>query len=100
MNKFEIFGYFGNFFAIIYRIPQILKIYKTKRGEDISKKTYILHNAAYLSFILYISFGKQKLDYILLFYYLIVAFENFIIICLKFYYKRRSNLLQLQIEEN
>ena len=44
----EIFGYIGILFATIYRIPQIIKIYKNKKGEDISTKTFILHNCAYL----------------------------------------------------
>jgi len=50
----DIFGYIGILFAIIYRFPQIIKIYKNKKGEDISKKTFILHNCAYLFLLIYI----------------------------------------------
>ena len=49
----DIFGYIGLIFAITYRIPQIpqiIKIYKNKKRADISKKTFILHNCAYLFF--------------------------------------------------
>lgn len=37
----------GLVFAMIYRIPQIIKIYKNKKGEDISATTFTLHNFAY-----------------------------------------------------
>ena len=47
----DIFGYIGLVFAIIYRIPQMIKIYKNKKGEDISTTTFILHNCAYLFFL-------------------------------------------------
>ena len=38
MFQWKFIGYLGLFFAAIYRIPQIIKIYKTKKGEDVSKK--------------------------------------------------------------
>ena len=53
MVKNEIFGYLGLIFAMIYRIPQIIKIYKNKKGEDISTTTFILHNCAYFFFNIY-----------------------------------------------
>ena len=80
-------GYLGVFFAAIYRIPQIIKIYKTKKGEDVSKKSFILHNGAYFSFILYLIYGKKDIDYILLIYYFIGIIQNLIIIAMKKYYK-------------
>ena len=87
MINWNYIGYLGVFFAVIYRIPQIIKIYKTKKGEDVSKKSFILHNAAYVSFIIYIIFGKSEIDYILLVYYFIGVIENLIIIAMKKYYK-------------
>ena len=55
MVNSEIFGYIGIVFAMIYRIPQIIKIYKNKKGEDISTKTFVLHNCAYIFLLIYIS---------------------------------------------
>ena len=90
MFNWDIIGYFGIFFASIYRIPQIIKIYKTKKGEDVSKKSFILHNGAYISFIFYIMYGKEKKDYILLVYYCIGIIQNIIIISMKKYYKDKN----------
>ena len=83
-------GYLGLFFATIYRLPQILKIYRTKRGGDVSKKSFLLHNCAYISFIFYLLYGKKEKDYILLVYYFIGMAENIIIVILKKYYKTRQ----------
>ena len=86
MVNWNIFGYIGIIFAMIYRIPQIIKIYKNKRGEDISTKTFILHNCAYIFLLIYIS-NKSPTDYLILSYYIIGIIQNLIIVLMKRYYK-------------
>ncbi len=85
---FDWLGYLGVFFAAVYRIPQIIKLYKTKKGSDVSKKSFILHNGAYVSLILYLSLSKNKMDFILIGYYCIGLIQNGLIIAMKYYYKR------------
>ena len=80
-------GYLGIFFATTYRIPQIIKLCKTKKGNDVSKKSFILHNGAYISFIIYLILGRDEVDYILLIYYFIGIIQNLIIIVIKKKYK-------------
>ena len=87
---FEWLGYLGVFFAAVYRIPQIIKLYRTKRGSDVSKKSFILHNGAYISLILYLSLSKNKMDFILIGYYCIGLIQNGLIIAMKQYYKKHS----------
>ena len=82
----DIIGYLGIFFASIYRIPQMIKIYRTKKGEDVSKKMFLLHNCAYISFIVYLC-GKHEIDIILLIYYFIGIIQNLIIVWMKAHYK-------------
>ena len=94
---YEIIGYIGIFFAFIYRIPQILKLYKTKKGEDISKKTFILHNCAYAFLLTYICL-KEDLDILLLSYYIIGILMNFLIVVMKYYYYTKE--LQQTLEDN
>ena len=84
----EIFGYLGIIFASIYRIPQMIKIYKNKKGEDVSKKSFIMHNCAYVSYILYLVLEKKEIDYLLLIYYIIGMTQNLVIIGMKKYYKK------------
>ena len=80
---FEWLGYLGVFFAAVYRIPQIIKLYRA----DVSKKSFILHNGAYVSLSLYLSLSKNKMDFILIGYYCIGLIQNMIIIAMKQYYK-------------
>ena len=86
MVNYDIFGYIGIVFAMIYRIPQIIKIYKNKKGEDISTKTFILHNCAYIFLLIYIS-TKKTIDYLILSYYIIGMIQNLLIVMMKRYYK-------------
>ena len=84
---FEWLGYLGVFFAAVYRIPQIIKLYRSKKGADVSKKSFILHNGAYISLILYLSLSKNKMDFILIGYYCVGLIQNVLIIAMKQYYK-------------
>tara|TARA_Y100000590_G_scaffold405520_1_gene493909 strand:- start:546 stop:833 length:288 start_codon:yes stop_codon:yes gene_type:complete len=86
----EWLGYMGVAFATIYRIPQIMKICKTKKGDDVSKKSFLLHNGAYISFILYLIYGRKEIDTILMVYYVIGMIQNLTIVGLKKYYKREA----------
>jgi uncharacterized protein with PQ loop repeat len=84
--NYNIFGYIGIFCAMIYKLPQIKKIYNTKKGEDISKKTYIIHNCSYICLIVYL-FNKSELDYLLICYEFFGLSQNLIILSLKMKYK-------------
>ena len=89
--SWKIFSYIGLFFAVIYRIPQIIKIYKTKKADDLSSYSYLTHNGAYISFILYL-FGthKEGEEWVLCLYYLMGITQNFIIYMLKRYYAKNN----------
>ena len=98
MQEFSwvIFSYIGIFFATIYRIPQIVKIYRSKKAEDISSYSYITHNGAYISFIIYLIGTNKSQEWVLCIYYMMGFLQNLIIFGMKQYYaknriKRRSN---------
>jgi len=102
MFDWNIIGYGGIVFAGIYRLPQIVKIYKTKKGGDVSKKSFILQNCAIICFIIYLIYGKETGDAILLTYYSIGLFQNMVILFMKKYYKdeRLYNIpLSLETQE-
>ncbi len=87
--NYQIFGYIAILFSIIYRLPQINKIYKSKKAGDISKKMYIMHNFSYIFFIIYLV-QKPQIDYLLLSYEIMGIMQNIIIIALKMYYKKNE----------
>ena len=90
MVNWQILGYLGIFFAMIYRIPQIWKIYKTKKSEDISSTMFIIHNCAYVSLLLYL-LTKPEIDYLLVSYYISGMVQNVVIIIMKKFYKNKPN---------
>lgn len=82
----DIIGYLGIFFGFCYKLPQMWTIYKKKSGKNLSISSFLLQNAAYVSFIVYLC-SKDKIDYLILIYYCIALILNVIILCMKQYYK-------------
>ena len=83
------FGYLGFTSAIVYRIPQITKLVRTKQARDISGPTFMCHNVAYVSFILYLLFDETRdVDPILLCYYFMGICQNLLIFILTNRYVR------------
>ena len=74
-------GIFGIIFALIYRIPQIMKILKTKKAKDVSSTMFSIQILAYISFITYTA--GTSVDVILLIYYITGIIQNGIICLLK-----------------
>lgn len=92
--NWQLFSYIGLFFAIIYRIPQITKIYRTKKADDISSYSYLTHNGAYISFIIYLfSTGKDREEWVLCLYYVIGMFQNILIYTMKRYYSKNNQVI-------
>ncbi len=92
MDSWKIFSYIGLFFAIIYRIPQIIKIYRTKKADDISSYSYLTHNGAYISFIIYLfGTGKESQEWVLCYYYVMGITQNLLIYIMKRYYAIYNN---------
>lgn len=94
MSKFNwsIFSYTGLFFAVIYRFPQIIKIYKTKTADDLSSYSYITHNGAYISFILYLVGTTGYKERILCLYYILGIIQNLTIFGMKLYYTKTNKI--------
>jgi len=86
-------SYMGLGFALIYRIPQIVRIVQTKKAADLSSYSYITHNGAYVCFIAYlVGTGKTRSEWVLSFYYFMGITQNLLIFALKKYYERQERL--------
>ena len=89
--NYLIFSYLGLGFALIYRIPQIVKIIQTKSAEDLSNCSYLTHNAVYVNFIVYlVGTGKTRSEWVLCLYYVLGMAQNFLIYGLKHYYRSQA----------
>jgi uncharacterized protein with PQ loop repeat len=97
MFNWSIFSYTGLFFAIIYRCPQIIKIYKTKKADDLSSYSYITHNGAYISFILYLVGTRNTSEWVLCLYYILGIMQNLLIFGMKLYYTKKYPITNIII---
>ena len=93
--NWSIFSYTGLFFAIIYRCPQIIKIYKTKKADDLSSYSYITHNGAYISFILYLVGTRNTGELVLCLYYILGIIQNLLIFGMKLYYTKKNKITNI-----
>jgi uncharacterized protein with PQ loop repeat len=84
--SWDIFGYIAFVIAMIYRIPQILKMYRTKKSDDVSSKMFVLQSISCACFIIYL-LGIQNNDILLISYYSIGIFLNIIVCSMKRFYK-------------
>lgn len=75
--------------SLLYRIPQIYEIYKTKSAEDISTWMLIIQN---LSYILYIIYGVFVHDWIYIASSVLSFVQNLIIYFMKVYYRRKHQI--------
>jgi len=81
----DVFGYIGIGLSMIYRIPQIYKILRTRKAQDVSKTAVSLHNLTYVCLITYICL-KEEPNLIFLSYYGIGFAQNAVVLILTFRY--------------
>ena len=87
MEYWSLCSYMGLLFAVMYRIPQIVKIRKLKTAKDLSVRSYTLQMAAYLSFLVYlVGASKMREEWVLCLYYVLGIVQNIVICALKKYY--------------
>jgi len=88
-----IIGYAATALSMIYRVPQIHQLYKTKKGDDISTHTIIIQQ---LSYILAILYGVLRTDHVYITGSSISFIQNIIILCMK---KRYSRIKELPLPQ-
>lgn len=88
--KAEIVGFSALALGLVYRVPQIYKIYRLKSGEDVSEKTLHVQNSSYT---LYIVYGVMKNDVVFIASSAIGIVQNLILLCMKRYYRENEKTL-------
>jgi len=86
----DITGYIYLGLSLLYRLPQIYKLHKTKKGEDISLFMIIVQNLSYIALIMY---GIFRSDTIIIISTAISIVQNIYIIALRHYYKVCSPIM-------
>jgi uncharacterized protein with PQ loop repeat len=81
------FGYGGMISSLIYRIPQWVKLYQQKKGDDISTLMIFIQN---LSYICYIVYGTLQADLVYIISSAISLLQGIIMHCMVYYYRQRE----------
>lgn len=79
----DVIGISALVLSLIYRIPQIYVIYKSKKATDISTWMLVIQNISYLA---YISYGVFQHDWIYILSSIISCIQNMIIYFMKRHY--------------
>ena len=80
----DIFGWLGGGLALVYNLPQIYVIFKTKKVDDLSVHSWVLRLISYCFYIIHVWIREDPA----LFYTYLVGFVQCIIITIQiFVYK-------------
>lgn len=77
-------GYGALLLSFSYRIPQLLKLWRTKSGSDISQKMIHLQNTSY---VLYVVYGILISDLVYILSSMLSIIQNLIILAMVRYFK-------------
>lgn len=75
-----IIGYSATLMSMIYRVPQIYQLWKTKKGDDISVSMIVIQQ---LSYVLAILYGILRDDYVYITGSSISLLQNFVILYMR-----------------
>ena len=79
-----VFGWIASGITVIYKLPQIIKLYKTKKSDDLSITSFIIQ---FIGYIFYILHGISINDLPVIFMGSCASFENLILIIMYYIYK-------------
>lgn len=83
----SILGYIAIGFEMIHRFPQIYKLYKTKKGDDISEMMLLTQ---LISICFYISYSLLRTDVIIFVGSMFSIVQNIVIYGMIYKYKKHS----------
>lgn len=92
-NGWWYLGIIGILFALVYRIPQITKLIRTKKSDNVSKKSFILQSCAYFFLLSYTILATW--DPILVGYYIIGTLQNITVVYYILKYETNEGLSEI-----
>jgi MtN3 and saliva related transmembrane protein len=89
-------GYSALVLSFLYRIPQLLKLWHTKSGKDISQRMIHIQN---LSYVLYIVYGALIEDVVYILSSILSLVQNIIILFMARHFIRKQQIeLRLELQ--
>ena len=93
----SIYGWIASSITLIYKLPQIYKLIKTKKSEDISIFSLITQCIGYIFYILH---GVSITDIPIIFMGVGALVQNIILVILWYFYKENRVKNELENKEN
>jgi uncharacterized protein with PQ loop repeat len=84
-----IYGWIASGITLIYKLPQIHKLYKTKKSDDLSVNSLLIQSIGYIFYIIH---GSNISDSPIILMGVGALFETIILIGLYFIYHNKQNL--------
>ena len=82
----DIFGWIGGITALIYNLPQIYHIFKTKKTQDLSLISWLMRCFAYIMYLIHVYIKKDSA----LFYTNLLAFFQVVIVTIQIFVYKSS----------
>ena len=82
----DIFGWIGGITALIYNLPQIYHIFKTKKTQDLSLISWLMRCFAYIMYLIHVYIKKDAA----LFYTNLLAFVQVVIVTTQIFVYKSS----------
>ena len=86
MNQ-SVFGWIASSITVIYKLPQIIKLYKTKKSDDLSIMSLFIQLIGYIFYIIH---GYTVNDLPIIFMGSGALFQNIVLMIMYFCYKNNE----------
>lgn len=83
------FGFTAMAISLVYRVPQIYKIYKNRSAADISQTAYLLQS---ISYVLYVVYGIRRKDMVYVASSVVSLLQNVVIHVMCWWAKRMATI--------
>jgi MtN3 and saliva related transmembrane protein len=90
-----VYGWIASSITLIYKLPQIYKLYKTKKSNDISIISLLIQTTGYIFYILH---GIHIKDTPILLMGIGALFQTLILVLLFFLYKNKEKTKEIKKE--
>ena len=85
----SVYGWIASSITLIYKLPQIYKLYKTKKSDDLSVNSLLMQSVGYIFYIIH---GANVQDNPIIVMGTGALFETMVIVAMYYLYRNQTKL--------
>ena len=85
----SVYGWIASGITLIYKLPQIYKLYKTKKSDDLSVNSLLMQSVGYIFYIIH---GANVQDNPIIVMGTGALFETMVIVAMYYLYRKQTKL--------